>query len=425
MSEPQPASAPNRDEALAAELRRLQGLQHAQARLVRAVQELSLARTLPEVQVIVRRAAREIAGADGATFVLRDHEQCFYVDEDAIAPLWKGQRFPLSACISGWAMLNRAPAVIPDIYADPRVPTDAYRPTFVKSLVMVPIRRDAPIGAIGTYWAHNRRAAPEEVELLQALANTTAVAIENAGVYATLEQRVADRTRQLEAVNGELEAFSYSVSHDLRAPLRAIRGFTELLARELGEGVGGEAARYLAFIRDGGQRMSDLIDALLQLARVGRQDVRRSTVDLSALVRRIVARFREAEPARAVEVVVEDGVTAAADPGLMAVALENLLSNAWKYSAKAEHPRIEFGVRPGAAEPPEFFVRDNGVGFPAEKASSLFAPFQRLHSAAEFPGTGIGLATVQRIMHRHGGRAWAEAGVGQGATFHFTCGPRA
>src|SRR5262245_10431154 len=174
--------------------------------LVEVVQRLSLARDLPTVQEIVRHAARQLTGADGATFVLRDGDRCHYADEDAIAPLWKGQRFPMSACISGWAMLNRRSAVIEDIYADDRIPHDAYRPTFVKSLVMVPIRVMDPIGAIGTYWATTRQPTAEEVRLLQALANTTAVALENVRVFTELEERVKARTAELEAKNAQLAA---------------------------------------------------------------------------------------------------------------------------------------------------------------------------------------------------------------------------
>jgi serine phosphatase RsbU (regulator of sigma subunit) len=174
------------------------------ARLVQAVQELSLARSLPEVQRIVRTAARELTGCDGATFVLRDDGKCYYADEDAIAPLWKGSRFPLESCVSGWAMLNRDSAVIPDIYRDARVPHEAYRPTFVKSLVMVPIRKLDPIGAIGNYWATARQPSEQEVSLLQALADATSVALENVQVYSELEQRVQDRTAALEQANEEI-----------------------------------------------------------------------------------------------------------------------------------------------------------------------------------------------------------------------------
>ncbi len=172
--------------------------------LVGVVQELSLARTLDAVVQIVRGAARQLTGADGATFVLREADLCYYAEEDAIAPLWKGRRFPMRMCISGWVMLNRQPAVIADIYADPRIPADAYRPTFVKSLAVVPIRTLAPIGAIGNYWAERRQPTVREVRLLQALADVTSVALENVQVYQELEQRVRDRTAEWRRANQEL-----------------------------------------------------------------------------------------------------------------------------------------------------------------------------------------------------------------------------
>ncbi len=180
----------------------------AMQRLLRAVQELSLARSLPDIQRIVRTAARELTGCDGATFVLRDNGKCYYADEDAITPLWKGSRFPLEICISGWAMLNREAAVIPDIYVDDRIPHAAYRPTFVKSLVMVPIRKLDPVGAIGNYWAHQRQPSEQEVSLLQALADSTSIAMENVAVYAELEQRVRDRTAALQEANEEIRQLS-------------------------------------------------------------------------------------------------------------------------------------------------------------------------------------------------------------------------
>jgi diguanylate cyclase (GGDEF)-like protein len=173
---------------------------------VEVIQRLSLAKDIQTVQTIVRTAARRLTGADGSSFVLRDGDQCFYADEDSISPLWKGQRFPLNTCISGWVMNNRVPAVIPDIYEDARIPVEAYRPTFVRSLAMVPIRTQAPIGAIGNYWAAHHVATPGELRILQALADSTAIAIENIRIHAELEQRVRERTEQLEAANQELRA---------------------------------------------------------------------------------------------------------------------------------------------------------------------------------------------------------------------------
>lgn len=188
-------------------------------RLLRAVQELSLARELPEVQRIVRTAARELTGCDGATFVLRDNGMCHYADEDAIAPLWKGKRFPLEICISGWAMLNRQSAVIPDIYLDPRIPHEAYRPTFVKSLVMVPIRQIDPIGAIGNYWANPHEPTSEEISLLQSLADATSIAMENVRVNEELARRSESHSSLKEEIDAEardLQALVTQVSSRLQ-----------------------------------------------------------------------------------------------------------------------------------------------------------------------------------------------------------------
>jgi diguanylate cyclase (GGDEF)-like protein len=194
-------------------------------RLLEAVQELSLARRLPEIQSIVRSVARELTGADGATFVLRDNGFCYYADEDAIAPLWKGRRFPEETCISGWVMQHRKPAVIENIYADPRIPHEAYCPTFVRSLAMVPIRTNDPIGAIGNYWADYHTPSKIDLWLLQALADSASIAIENVQVYSEVERRVDERTRDLAVAHEELERLSVT---DELTGLHNRRGFYRL-----------------------------------------------------------------------------------------------------------------------------------------------------------------------------------------------------
>ena len=384
--------------------------------LVEVVQKLSLARGLDEIVNIVRKAARQLTGCDGATFVLRDGPHCYYVDEDAIAPSWKGQRFPLETCISGWAMLNAKSAIIPDIYQDSRIPHAAYRPTFVKSLVMVPIRSYAPIGAIGNYWAHEHECTPQEQMLLEALANTTAVAMENVDVYQNLERQVRERTRELQSVNQELEAFSTAVSHDLRAPLRIMNADLDM-AREYSDVLPADS---VARLRESTGRMSSLIDDLLRLSRITRTELELEASNLSATVTKIMTRLRNAEPQREIEVAIQPGVIAQADPGLIGVVLENLLSNALKYSSKCERSSIEFSSHVDDAGRQVYPVKDNGAGFNQAYADRLFKPFTRLHDARQFPGVGVGLATVQRIVRRHGGDIWASSDGQTGAEFMFT-----
>mgnify|MGYP001089634485 CR=1 FL=1 len=391
-------------------------------RLVGAVQELSLARDIESIMAIVRRVARELCGADGATFVLRDDGKCFYADEDAISPLWKGSRFPMEACISGWAMLHRESVVIEDIYADARIPADLYRTTFVKSLAVVPIRTASPVGAIGNYWASHRRVTPDELKLLQALADSTSIAIENVQLISELEARVRARTAQLEAANRELEAFSYSVSHDLRAPLRSISGFSLALEEDLGDRLDDNTRSHVGWIRSATVRMGTLVDDMLSLARANRVELDAAPIDLSVIARAVADDLGAHTPERRASIAIADGLVASGSATLMRAVFENLLGNALKFTGRTADPRIEVGSTEAAGER-VFFVRDNGAGFDMSHASRLFTPFQRLHSSQDFPGSGVGLATVQRIVHRHGGRIWAESEPGRGATFFFTLSP--
>jgi light-regulated signal transduction histidine kinase (bacteriophytochrome) len=239
-----------------------------------------------------------------------------------------------------------------------------------------------------------------------------------------LEQRVVERTAQLETANQELEAFSYSVSHDLRAPLRAMDGFSMALLEDCAGKLDETAQNHLRRIRAGSQRMAELIDDLLNLSQVTRTEMRRERVDLTAMAAEIGAGFQRAHPDRKVKSVVAPALAADADARMLRMVLNNLLDNAWKFTAKHEKARIEVGVREQDGQC-VFFVRDNGAGFDMAYAGRLFGAFQRLHSTEEFEGTGIGLAIVQRIIHRHGGRVWAEGTVGQGTTVYFTLSPKA
>lgn len=237
-----------------------------------------------------------------------------------------------------------------------------------------------------------------------------------------LEKRVQERTAELEAANRELAAFSYSVSHDLRAPLRTINGFAQALAEDYRDRLDEVGLDYLQRIQNASQRMGALIDDLLYLARVSRSDLVRQRIDLSKMAAEAIAMLREEHPERQVTVVVQPNLIAYGDPGLLRVVIENLLSNAWKFTAEVPDALIVMGMQRddlGVGEP-VFFVRDNGVGFDMALADRLFEPFERLHPDEMYRGNGIGLATVSRIIQRHGGRIWAESAVGKGATFYFT-----
>ena len=234
-----------------------------------------------------------------------------------------------------------------------------------------------------------------------------------------LNADLLQQTAQLEASNKELEAFSYSVSHDLRAPLRGIDGFSQAVLEDYGDKLDSAGKGFLERVRAASQRMSKLIDAMLHLARLTRAELHTKTVDLSALVHHVIGELRQVDPEHHVNWQVQEGLTATADPHLLRVVFENLLGNAWKFTAHTSDANIEVGITQ-YQEHTTFFVRDNGVGFDMTYVHKLFGAFQRLHAFSEYPGVGVGLATVQRIIQRHGGQIWAEGMVGKGATFYFS-----
>jgi light-regulated signal transduction histidine kinase (bacteriophytochrome) len=298
------------------------------------------------------------------------------------------------------------------------------------------VARGRRLGALSlSLGASGRRYTDAERALAEDLAARAAVALDNAALYgqaraaeenlrglnAELERRVAERTAELEVAVKELEAFSYSVSHDLRAPLRAVDGFSGILLKEHAAELTPAAARYLQSVRDGAQQMGQLIDDLLAFARLSRQPLRTEVVEPAAVARQALADLRHEQEGRRVEVRIGELPPCRADRGLLRQVYVNLLGNALKFTRKTPEAAVEVGFRP-EGDGGAYFVRDNGAGFDMRYAGKLFGVFQRLHRASEYEGTGVGLAIVQRIVHRHGGRVWAEAAVGKGATFYFTLG---
>jgi signal transduction histidine kinase len=306
-----------------------------------------------------------------------------------------------------------------------------------QSTAVLPLYQEGVVVGVLTVYARTTDFFDSEVtRLLLLLAGDVSLALESAAaarrqasaeaalrqLNATLEERVRERTLWLEQANHELEAFSYSVSHDLRAPLRAISGFSNLLMEEHGATLDEEARGYIAKVQAASTRMASLIDGLLDLSRISRSPLRRTRVDLSAMANEIVAELRECDPARKVLVSIATGQFAEVDPRLTRVVLANLIGNAWKFSASRSPAVIEFGqaLRDGLRM---YYVRDNGAGFDMAQADKLFAPFQRLHGRSEFAGDGIGLALVQRVVHRHGGFVAAESEVDRGTTVWFSLEP--
>lgn len=422
-------------------------------RLIAAIQDLSLAQDLDAVTAIVRRTARELTGADGASFVLRDGSLCHYVDEDAIGPLWKGRRFPMEICISGWAMLHRQAVAIEDIYADARIPADAYRPTFVKSLVMVPIRTADPIGAIGNYWATTHKASREEVRSLQALADATAVAMERVRVYQELEQRVRERTSELEAVNRRLaleiqerqdaqqtlqtrEAqarrvrlerdqlagmLASGIAHELNQPLSAAITYVDAALRLLRRESGDSAQAIEAMEKATAQnwRAVNVVRQFRELLRRGEPELQ--ACDLNGLIGSAVElvedQARELGFALGLDLGSGHG-PAQCDRSQIEHVVLNLLRNALEAmrDAGTAGGSVRVRVRPGQTGFLHISIADDGPGLSPEARRNLFTPFHTTKGS----GLGLGLSVSRTIVEAHGGQLWADSNERGGTTFHFT-----
>ena len=385
--------------------------------LIATVQRLAAARDLDAIASAVAEAARSLAGADSSSLLLRERDSVVCVSAGSGQTSPEPARQPLAGSLPGITMLDGIPLIIDDITNDPRSAAETYRSQPLRTLVLLPLNGPESIGAVGCYWRQPHAVGNEEFKLLQTLANAAAIAMANTRQYQELEQRVAERTAQLQAANKELESFTYSVSHDLKAPLRTIDGFSRLLLDEHAANLNDEGKEFLDFIRQGTRQMNQLIQDLLEYSRTERRQITNSTIDLRKLVQAILDQSEADITKRraAVRIAMPDGTVEGDENGLR-MALRNLIDNALKFSATTPKPEIEIGGRREARRL-VLWVKDNGIGIDPKFHERIFEIFQRLHRAEEYPGTGIGLAIVRKAMQRMGGNARVESAPNQGATF--------
>lgn len=397
--------------------------------LILAIQQLSLSRNIEEVMSIVRRNARKISGADGATFVLRENDMCYYAEEDAISPLWKGQRFPMHSCISGWAMLHRQSVVIENIYNDNRIPVDAYRPTFVKSLVMVPIRSIDPIGAIGTYWAHQHAPSEEEVVMLQSLADITAVSIENINIYNDLENRVKERTSELiDSLKREKEMsaarthFFSMASHEFKTPLTNILLSTSLLENYNNEGkYSEERAKHLKKISSSSKQLSGIVNDFLSAEKIeqGKTEILYEPFNIQEFTAEVIGQMENAlKKGQEIRYSHSGDTSVIQVKNILYNVLMNLLSNASKYSGEDQPVEVFIQVIDKAIT---IQVKDHGIGIPEEDQPHIFSSFFRAANTTCIPGTGLGLQIVKRYMELLNGSIHFTSQKNEGAVFTVTC----
>jgi two-component system CheB/CheR fusion protein len=397
--------------------------------LLGAVSDLSSARDLASVTRVVRVAARTLTGADGVTFVLKEQEHCFYADEDAISPLWKGRRFPLDTCISGWVMRHRTPAVIRDIYQDDRIPHDAYRPTFVKSLLMVPVRTEDPVAAIGAYWASERQATEDELRVLASLARAASLALVNVQLWSDLtsalarEQQArvdAERAQQVaEQANQLKDQFLATVSHELRTPLNVMQGWLWQLDRGVPAPDRYKVA--VSTLQRNTAIQARLVEDLLDVSRAvsGRLSLDLQPVDVSWAVRGAVTSC-EADAMKkglAVTCAIQSPLPLVrADSERVGQIMRNLLSNAIKFTPAGGSIDVRVEAGPTMVT---LTVRDSGVGISADFLPFVFDRFRQAEAdrTRRFGGLGIGLTIVQQLVALHGGTVSASsAGANRGTS---------
>lgn len=413
-----PLSKDNLDELASAVLDALPGRRPAREgveHLLTVSRQLARAEDLPTAIALVQTAARRLTGSDGVGFTIREGDEHRYTDEFPPGPVRTGLRLDLGQALSTWVLDHRQPVVVDDTRTDDRVPAGT-RDTGLRSVAVVPIGTSHPLGTLAVYWRQVHQVEANELRLLLELADCMAVAMENV----QLRRALTAQARDWEA---EHAALTYAVSHDLRAPIRHLEGFTQMLmddAADLDQRTRHAALR----IQHAATSLREMVNGMLVLSRISRSELNVQELDLADLARSVAQALDAApagggERAGTVEVHIPEHLPATGDPRLLHTVFQDLLANAWKFTARIPSPRVEVGVQ-GTGDDLEYFVRDNGAGFEPAGADRLFGAFQRLHGGEDFPGVGIGLAAVKRIVAKHGGTVRATGAPDEGATFFFT-----
>lgn len=384
--------------------------------LVEVIQEISLAKNLEEIVEIARHAARKLTGADGVSFILRDEDKCFYMDEDAISPLWKGCRFPMTACISGWSMIHSETVVIPDIYVDDRIPHDTYRPTFVKSLLMVPVRKSNPIGAIGAYWANEHAANEIEIRLLENLANCVAISLYNV----QLISKLTEANYSLEKSLFSRDEFISIASHELRTPITAIKLELQMVSRSLKDVVTESSKEPLARSLNDVDRLTNLVEQLLDVTRVsmGRLVLNKTKVHAHDVVEKTVLLLTPQlhKVNSNIELDLEPNVECFWDTVRIEQILTNLISNVARHAPGSD---VKLSLRKESSDVVIHFS-DNGPGVSLEAQSRLFKRFEKGKSSNGVGGLGLGLYILKSLVEAHNGTLELSTQTGGGTRFKIT-----
>lgn len=377
--------------------------------------KLSFATTSEDIADLVKSAARSIAGAEGAAFIFSDGSDCFYADEDAISPLWKGKRFPKESCISGYCMTQKKQEAIVDIYLDERIPHDLYRPTFVKSLLMTPVRKEAPIAAIGVYWAHNHQVSDEQSAMIQALADVTAIAVQNIEQKQNLEALVNKRTKELATSRDELKQLAYNVSHELQSPLRNMSSSLRQLSSRYKDRLDKDADTFISDALSSGTQVDRMLDALWMYARIEQDTMPPSSILSEDCLNRALTRLSDLITSTRTQVTHSSLPRVRANKAQLDYVFQELIENAIKFNLT--DPAIHINVQK-QDDKWVFSLNDNGVGFDMVEGNLIFGMFQQLDKTK--PGTGMGLTVCRRIIESCGGQMWAQSNKNNGSTFYFS-----